>query len=239
MSFVKLSFRWMTLLVLTSVVCAQSDSATQSVVKNKEAIAAKAKCDKALKDAQDAYIKAQQAAYAEYVKALDKARMDAYKVDNVNEVEALSKEKYRVQEEQKNLEQQSVQPNAVLIKSVNGKVPATKNWTGIVEVKKGQVVTVEASGVWFVAYKDRGEAGAMKNGPDGQKSPHDAHNVIEGAPYGALIGKIGNGKPFVVGSSKEFTVQENGMFFLGPNDKKLDDNDRELEVKVTITVPRR
>ncbi|MCL2647281.1 MAG: hypothetical protein FWD61_09795 [Phycisphaerales bacterium] len=134
MSFVKFGFRWIAPLVLVSVVCAQTTPNAQTEIKNKEAIAAKAKCDKALKDAEDAYIKAQQAAYAEYVKALDKARMDAYKADNVAEVEALSKEKYRVQEEQKNL--LSEDEKFVKLKSITGTVKATQAWTKVLDVKK-------------------------------------------------------------------------------------------------------
>jgi len=221
-------------LVLVSVVCAQSDSTTPPAVKNPAAIAAKAKYDKSVKDAQDAYIKALQTAQTEYITALDTARMHAFKAENATEVEALSKEKVRVQEEQKNLSPE----NALPVRTVNGTVKATQQWTKVIDVKKGQFVTIAATGKWSVS-KDRPDHVCD---PDGlvELNLHDKEGPVI-APYGMLVGKIGNGKAFAVGSSREFTVQEDGALHLGPNERLawLGDNVGELKITVTVKAPRK
>jgi len=193
-------------------------------VKNKEAIAAKAECDKALKDAQDAYIKAQQAAYTKYITALDKARMDAYKTDNVAEVEALSKEKYRVQEEQKSLEPQ----NAVNVKSITGKVPANQKWTKVMEVKKGQILEITATGEW----KSWGSKEIVK--PDG------VSGIIGNFRGGSLIGKLGEkGEEFYVGKGAALVVKADDTLFLGNNNITVGNCSGELQVTVTVLATRR
>ncbi|MCL2646947.1 MAG: hypothetical protein FWD61_08065 [Phycisphaerales bacterium] len=115
----------------------------------------------------------------------------------------------------------------VQVRSVNGTIPATKDWTQVVEVKKGQVVTVAATGRWSMNSRDK----TRESGPDGLPLP--TRDRVEG-PFGMLVGKIGNGQPFVVGANKEFIVQEDGMLYFGPNDRGVGDNEGELKVTVKV-----
>jgi len=225
--FPRMVIRWVAPLILASVVCAQSDSTVPPAVKSQLAITAKVKCDKALKDAQDAYIKAQQAAYAEYITALDNARMVAFKNENATEVEALSKEKIRVQEEQKGLEQA---PALVQARSVTGKVPANQHWTKVTEVKKGQVLEITAEGTW------RHDQNHVCD-PDGVKGAEALWGRI---PVGTLTGKVGDsGRVFVVGKSVTYMVENDGPLLLGSHGNNPAGRSGELKVTVNVKAPRR
>jgi hypothetical protein len=55
-----------------------------------------------------------------------------------------------------------------------------------------------------------------------------------GSFYGALIGRIGEGKTFEVGSHLEFTAAEDGDLFLTINDWECEDNSGNFTVTITI-----
>jgi hypothetical protein len=50
---------------------------------------------------------------------------------------------------------------------------------------------------------------------------------------GALIGRIGNGRPFAIGDQTSIQAPESGQLFLGINDDTLNDNQGEFRVEVT------
>ena len=54
---------------------------------------------------------------------------------------------------------------------------------------------------------------------------------------GALIGRIGNGKPFGIGDQATVGMPGNGELFLGVNDDEFTDNGGEFTV--TLTAPAR
>jgi len=60
-------------------------------------------------------------------------------------------------------------------------------------------------------------------------------NVMEAVSHAALIGRIGDANPFLVGREYDHTVSESGTLFLRINDTDLADNSGELEVLVRLT----
>jgi hypothetical protein len=60
--------------------------------------------------------------------------------------------------------------------------------------------------------------------------------LLTNAPGGAVIGKIGNNPPFLIGGSKHFTTTASGELFLGVNDCcVIDDNSGAY--LITISTP--
>jgi hypothetical protein len=60
---------------------------------------------------------------------------------------------------------------------------------------------------------------------------------VQGAPSGALIGRIGNGTPFLIGANNApMTVTGNGRLMLGINDDMLTDNSGQFYVTITRPV---
>jgi hypothetical protein len=102
-------------------------------------------------------------------------------------------------------------------------VSADTEWyaTGF-EVESGDFLNFSAYG--YVILAPLNEYRGAKSGPDGQEfiCP-DPGNLepcaLNGAPYGALIGKIGpSGTPFFIGSSLSMTAAETGELSLIVND---------------------
>jgi len=175
-------------------------------------------------------LKAQLRAYEDYIRELDKARMDAYKADNKAEVETASKEKNRVQEEM--LELQMQYPALMSVqKTIRDNVPANKSWTKILDVKKGQVLEITAAGSWRMHRSDD-----YKSGPEG----HDKDRkwaLTNSENEGTLIGKSPKGEIFVVGKKLTYTVREDGELCLGPNTKAIKNGEGQLQVTVVVKVP--
>jgi hypothetical protein len=55
---------------------------------------------------------------------------------------------------------------------------------------------------------------------------------VAAAPAGALVGKIGNGAAFVIGSQNRVQMIAAGQLFLGVNDGHLQDNEGAFQVQV-------
>jgi len=110
------------------------------------------------------------------------------------------------------------------------RVDATQQWvdTGI-DVKAGDRVVFQASGQVSFA---RG-AGQTAS-PDGNGSYRGGANYPEPTvPVGALIGRIGNNKPFGIGTqSQALPMPASGRLYLGVNDNDLSDNSGAFTVVV-------
>lgn len=68
-------------------------------------------------------------------------------------------------------------------------------------------------------------------------SPDGSGQNDPGAPMpqvfsGALIGRIGNGRPFAIGSQTDVEMPDSGPFLLGVNDSVLTDNDGAFRVEI-------
>lgn len=120
----------------------------------------------------------------------------------------------------------SGRPSGMRERSVS--VSAREQWndTGI-DVRRNQQIYFSASGKprWG---RDR------QDGPAGERgSPRNANRPIPDRPGGALIGRIGNGDPFLVGDDRgPIRVRDSGRLFLGINDDYLQDNSGEFRVIV-------
>jgi hypothetical protein len=109
--------------------------------------------------------------------------------------------------------------------------------TGIA-VRQGQTLAISASGLVFTI---AGQVGSS-SGPEGQPtlcptldSPTDC--VSNGAPYGALVGKIGvNGSPFLVGASAQLVAPATGVLYLAANDNLIYYGDNAGDYTVTVSV---
>lgn len=91
-----------------------------------------------------------------------------------------------------------------------------------IEFKAGDMVSLSATGsinTWG------GKVGSNSD-PDGQykKVCGGVKCPLQGADYGALIGRVGEGEAFLVGTSMEFSVLEAGNLYLTVNDGDCSDN---------------
>ncbi len=94
-------------------------------------------------------------------------------------------------------------------------------WTDTkVEVKAGQVITIEATGEVYGQYNPPAHIWGPL-GPEGQTDEvADSLWMLPGAPKIVLIGKIGEeGKPFEVSREVDFSAENGGLLFLGVNDR--------------------
>lgn len=100
-----------------------------------------------------------------------------------------------------------------------------------VKVSAGDKVTISAQGRWD--HKHEGDL----YGPAGNGDIPD-WTVFPTAPTGALLGRIGNSEPFLVGEGLTFTARESGSLLFVMNDGRKGYDDNRGRVQVTITVAR-
>jgi hypothetical protein len=109
-------------------------------------------------------------------------------------------------------------------------VPANVEWTSSgLRVTRGQSLRFEPSGEIRLSFNadDVAKAGGTTSVRFAERAP------IPTFPLGALIGRVGNGKPFSIGDSTQvFRMPANGMLFLAINDDHVTDNSGNLVVKV-------
>lgn len=106
-------------------------------------------------------------------------------------------------------------------------VPARQRWTATgLTVRRGETLTVSATGE--IKFGGGPDARASANGSN-ERSPE---NPIPASTTGTLIGRIGNGQPFAIGSQTTLQAPAAGQLFLGVNDTHLDDNDGSFQVRI-------
>lgn len=107
-------------------------------------------------------------------------------------------------------------------------VQANQAWNDAgLTVKKGERVTFNTSGQ--ISYGQ-----AMTAGPDGDGALLKPTYPVPVMPVGGLIGRVGNGTPFPIGSNSQPIVMPNdGRLMLGVNDDQLGDNSGAFTVVVT------
>lgn len=115
-------------------------------------------------------------------------------------------------------------------------VSAQSPWqpTGI-HARKGQVVSIHyMEGTWGVL---GGARGAEKQ-TDAKGFEGEYRSVglpVTSAPVGALVGRIGNGEPFLVGDEIRFRTGDSGALRLTINDQSLEDNFGALRVEIRVS----
>jgi hypothetical protein len=74
----------------------------------------------------------------------------------------------------------------------------------------------------------------MNTGPDGDKNlPARASYPVRDMPVGGLIGRVGNGRPFAIGSTRApITMPNGGRLFLAVNDDDIRDNSGGFDVQI-------
>ena len=137
-------------------------------------------------------------------------------------------------------------PTATLMKgTIKIEVPANLGWvkTGII-IGSGQSISITAKGY----AKGDSDSSSNPNGRLWQGIGCDKAKVesivggefsidclLTGAPWGALVGHIGSGEPFPVGTLREFTAPYSGELYLGFNDCcSLSDNQGFYSVTVLL-----
>jgi hypothetical protein len=108
------------------------------------------------------------------------------------------------------------------------RVEANRRWTdtGLI-VRRGERIAFDTSGTISFG-KD------MNAGPDGNKDIGTRTEYpVRGMPVGGLIGRVGTGAPFAIGStSAAIEMRNSGRLFLGVNDDIYDDNSGAFDVNI-------
>jgi len=109
-------------------------------------------------------------------------------------------------------------------------VEARDGWTNThIKVEAGDLLTITyVSGRWSPGSGEENDA--IGYGGD----PRSLNNVILGVSHAALIGRIGDHEPFLVGERFHHSMGESGILYLGINDSDLNNNSGHLQVKVEI-----
>ena len=107
-------------------------------------------------------------------------------------------------------------------------VAGSQPWTSTgIMVRRGEVLTLNPTGEVNIGNNETANPAGVQGGRTATDAP------VPGAAVGALIGRIGNGAPFVIGNQTTVTVPASGMLFLGVNDNHFGDNNGEFRVEIT------
>jgi tetratricopeptide (TPR) repeat protein len=107
-------------------------------------------------------------------------------------------------------------------------VQANGEWQNSgVTVQAGQRITLAASGRW--------SHGQSNYGPEGYDK-YDNSAVLPSAKIGSLIGRIGSGRPFLIGTSLSLTANDDGVLQLSMNDAvgTFGDNDGSVTAQIDV-----
>jgi hypothetical protein len=107
-------------------------------------------------------------------------------------------------------------------------IPGNQQWTETdVIVRDGETVELRVTGDIEYAPNARvSAAGAPRRTAGGPDVP------LPSAPAGALIGRIDNGQPFLIGRNTSVRMPANGTLFLGINDDNVGDNNGAFRVVI-------
>lgn len=141
-----------------------------------------------------------------------------------DEVRAIELDRGRFRTEP--LESGNGRPRGMRERELN--VSARTAWTDTgISLRAGQMVYFEAAGRvrWGPGRQD---------GPEGEdNSPRNPGRPIPSRPGAALIGRVGDDAPFLIGSdTNPIRVRSGGQLFLGINDDVLEDNSGEFRVRI-------
>jgi hypothetical protein len=109
-------------------------------------------------------------------------------------------------------------------------VPSNQQWTRTgLTVRQGEMVTFNSTGEIRMGLnaEDVATVAGSKSGRLAPRSP------LPNNLAGALIARIGNGRPFGIGDQTSIPMPASGQLFLGINDDNLADNSGEFRVEIT------
>ena len=105
-------------------------------------------------------------------------------------------------------------------------IPANQQWTETdVTVRDGETLQFRSAGeIEYAPNAKANPAGVPRQGPGGNDVP------LPNAPAGALIGRVDNGQPFLIGRNTSVRMPASGTLFLGINDDGVGDNRGDFRV---------
>ena len=119
---------------------------------------------------------------------------------------------------------------AVGTSGANIRIPGNQSWVPAgFAVRRGETLHFNASGevMWTPDPADRATpSGALNRRKSGLPPVGDA-------PGGALVARIDNGKPFLIGNQNSVRMAASGQLFLGINDDVLTDNTGDFFVTIS------
>jgi hypothetical protein len=120
-------------------------------------------------------------------------------------------------------------------------VPGNQPWTDTgIDLNQGDQVTITASGTIKIEPSDPGKTPAGDPsciGPTGRKiDPTSETWLTPGLTCWSLVGRIGDGAPFQIGTSLSFPVETGGRLYLGVNDEngRFGNNSGSWTVDITV-----
>ena len=115
----------------------------------------------------------------------------------------------------------------------NFSLPASACWvTSEVSVLTGQTVSITASGI-----VNTWGGNEISNGDPNGQSANMCGAIecpLQGANYGALIGRLEDLQPFLVGTKFEFTTTKDGELYFTVNDWECSDNSGHFDIVVEV-----
>jgi hypothetical protein len=108
-------------------------------------------------------------------------------------------------------------------------VSATQAWTPTgLTVRRGESLVVSATGEARLS----GDAEDMASATGSRSGRKSANAPLPQVPAGALIGRVGEGTPFVITEGSTVTMPATGQLFLGINDDHVADNQGGFRVTI-------
>lgn len=93
--------------------------------------------------------------------------------------------------------------------------PSPQWQDSLIRVRRGNRLVIDVEGVWSPDMRDH----IVWCGADGlYRVPAGPGYLLPGTNIGAVIGRIGNGKPFAVGSRHDLILSADGVLFLAMNE---------------------
>ena len=106
-------------------------------------------------------------------------------------------------------------------------VSAQQQWTATgIAVRKGDWITLNSSGEINVGNNEMAPPTGVRNQRFDPRAPMPRVLV------GALIGRVGSGRPFGIGNQTRIQAPDSGQLFLGVNDSTVSDNQGSFQVEV-------
>ena len=111
-------------------------------------------------------------------------------------------------------------------------VPANACWMNSkVAVTAGQKLTISASG----SANTNGGVMESTSGPNGQPFMCGGTKCpVIGVGYGSLVGRVGDGKAFFIGTRLEFVPDRDGQLYFTVNDWECDNNSGQFDLVITL-----
>ena len=107
-------------------------------------------------------------------------------------------------------------------------VPANEQWTDSgVDLRPGQRIRITASG-------EISSLQGVRNGPEGSSEDPYGISLLPTQRHAALIAKVGDGHPFLVGTGTSHRAGDGGRLYLGVNDLAVMDNSGYYRVEVVL-----